>query len=236
MYAKKLSSLGYAVLLVCSCSILGLAQAAGHDHQHGATVASGPKFLGMGDGLTTCAVTGETLANKNISGDFYGRKVYFCCEGCLAKAQQNPEIYVRQSADAKPAAASVDAKPHGEHQQSERKFLGVGDGITTCPVTGDPVNKDSKGEVNGRVFYVCCSACIDQIKKDPDLYLKPEKKDGGSEATFLGKGDGITTCPVTGEPISKDVKVEINGKTVYACCAGCIDQIKKNPDLYLKKN
>ena len=112
----------------------------------------------------------------------------------------------------------------------------MGDGLTTCPVTGDPVNKEFKGEVNGRVFYVCCPSCIDQIKKDPDLYLKAEKTDGGSEPKFLGKGDGVTTCPVTGEPISKDVKIEINGQTVYACCPGCIDQIKKNPDLYLKKN
>ena len=236
MYAKRLSSVCYAFLLVCSCSILGLAQTAGHDHQHGAAVASDQKFLGMGDGVTTCAVTGEELANKNISGDFYGRTVYFCCPGCLAKAQKNPELYVSKTVDAKPAATAVAAKPHGEHHQDEKKFLGKGDGITTCPVTGEPVDKEAKGEVNGRVFYVCCAGCIDQIKKDPDLYLKPEKTGGGSEPKFLGKGDGVTTCPVTGEPISKDVKTEINGKTIYACCAGCIDQIKKNPDLYLKKN
>ena len=54
------------------------------------------------------------------------------------------------------------------------------------------------------------------------------------EAKFLGKGDGITTCPVTGEAISKEVKAEINGRTIYACCADCLEAVKKNPELYLK--
>jgi hypothetical protein len=51
---------------------------------------------------------------------------------------------------------------------------------------------------------------------------------------FLGKGDGVTTCPVTGEPVDKEVSAEINGRTVYFCCASCRDAVKKNPELYLK--
>lgn len=52
--------------------------------------------------------------------------------------------------------------------------------------------------------------------------------------TFLGKGDGITTCPVTGEPVNKNISAEINGKTIYFCCESCRDAVKKNPALYLK--
>jgi YHS domain-containing protein len=51
---------------------------------------------------------------------------------------------------------------------------------------------------------------------------------------FLGKGDGVTTCPVTGEPVDKEVSAEINGRTAYFCCASCRDAVKKNPELYLK--
>lgn len=51
---------------------------------------------------------------------------------------------------------------------------------------------------------------------------------------FLGRGDGISTCPVTGEPVNKDFNTEINGRTVYFCCASCRDAAKKNPALYLK--
>jgi YHS domain-containing protein len=54
------------------------------------------------------------------------------------------------------------------------------------------------------------------------------------EKTFLGRGDGMSTCPVTGEPINKDFSAEINGRTVYFCCASCRDAAKKSPELYLK--
>jgi Cu+-exporting ATPase len=165
---------------------------------------------------------------------FLAATVYFCCGGCLAKAQKEPALYIKATAAEQAKAA-----------QASSEFLGKGDGIETCPVTGEPVNKTLKAEVNGRTFYVCCEGCIETVKKSPDLYLKPEKKApahddhaaGNSGAgAFLGKGDGVTTCPVTGEPISKDVKVEIAGRTVYACCAGCLATIAKNPELYLKKN
>jgi YHS domain-containing protein len=214
----------------------GLTAMAQHDahagHKH-ANAADG-KFLGKGDGITTCPVTGEAVT-KNISGEFFGRTVYFCCPGCLEKAKQSPGLYV------KPTAVAAQSSQKSE----EKKFLGKGDGLETCPVTGEPVNKQFKGEVDGRVFYVCCPGCLDQVKKDPDLYLRPEKKEDGhaghdnaTSATgkFLGKGDGITTCPVTGEPINKEVSAVIDGRTIYACCAGCLDAVKKNPELYLKKN
>ena len=51
---------------------------------------------------------------------------------------------------------------------------------------------------------------------------------------FLGKGDGVTTCPVTGEPVNKNVSAEIFGRTVYFCCENCRDTVKKTPELYIK--
>ncbi|HEX4946692.1 MAG TPA: hypothetical protein VFZ34_08520 [Blastocatellia bacterium] len=61
----------------------------------------------------------------------------------------------------------------------------------------------------------------------PDTKAEPQK--------FLGKGDGVTTCPVTGEAVDKNISAEINGKTVYFCCASCRDAVQKNPALYLKE-
>ncbi len=61
----------------------------------------------------------------------------------------------------------------------------------------------------------------------PEAKTEPKK--------FLGKGDGVTTCPVTGEAVDKNMSTEINGKTVYFCCASCRDAVKKNPELYLKE-
>lgn len=61
----------------------------------------------------------------------------------------------------------------------------------------------------------------------PDAKAEPKK--------FLGKGDGVTTCPVTDELVDKNISAEINGKTVYFCCASCREAVKKNPELYLKE-
>lgn len=62
----------------------------------------------------------------------------------------------------------------------------------------------------------------------PDAKVEPKK--------FLGKGDGVTTCPVTGEAVDKNISAEINGKTVYFCCVSCREAVMKNPELYLKQN
>ncbi len=208
------------------------------------------KFLGKGDGVASCPVTGEDIHNKDVKGQFFGRTVYFCCAGCLDEARANPAAYIMKTHAQQVAATKNLPKAEGHHSDhhaqdsksdakqdskgGERKFLGKGDGIETCPVTGEPVNKNLKYEVDGRSFYVCCEGCADTVKKDPDLYLKPvdgEKK----EQPFLGKGDGIETCPVTGEPVNKDLKGEADGQTFYVCCAGCLDTVKQNPAAYLKK-
>ncbi|HSB07918.1 MAG TPA: hypothetical protein VLM38_00290 [Blastocatellia bacterium] len=61
-------------------------------------------------------------------------------------------------------------------KNEEKAFLGRGDGITTCPVTGEPVNKNFSAELNGRTVYFCCASCRDAVKKNPELYLKPETR------------------------------------------------------------
>ncbi len=61
--------------------------------------------------------------------------------------------------------------------------------------------------------------------------LPGERKE---EAAFVGKGDGVTTCPVTGEPVNKDVKFGFYGRTVYFCCESCRDAAKKTPERFIK--
>jgi YHS domain-containing protein len=220
----------------------------GHQHNHKTTTEkANDKFLGKGDGVESCPVTGEAILNKDVKGVFYGRTVYFCCPGCLAKAKTSPAAYIKKTRAEQVAATKSLPKTEDHHdgdhhavaktqdsQKGEQKFLGKGDGIETCPVTGEPVNKNVKAEINGRTVYACCEMCLETVKKSPDLYLKKDSAEK-SEQAFLGKGDGIETCPVTGEPVNKDFKVEIQGKTVYVCCPSCLDTIKQNPDLYLKK-
>jgi YHS domain-containing protein len=45
-------------------------------------------------------------------------------------------------------------------------------------------------------------------------------------------------CPVSGERLGamdKPVKITVKGQTVFLCCAGCENAIKKDPDKYLAK-
>jgi hypothetical protein len=44
-----------------------------------------------------------------------------------------------------------------------------------------------------------------------------------------------TTCPVLGGEIDKNLFVDYEGKRIYVCCAGCIDELKKDPGKYIKK-
>ncbi len=55
------------------------------------------------------------------------------------------------------------------------------------------------------------------------------------ESTFIGKGDGVSTCPVTGEPVNKDFKFGFYGRTVYFCCQSCLDAAKSNPERYIRR-
>ncbi len=61
--------------------------------------------------------------------------------------------------------------------------------------------------------------------------LPGEKKE---EAAFVGKGDGIETCPVTGEPVNKEIKFGFFGRTVYFCCESCLEAAKKTPERFIK--
>src|SRR5262245_29308766 len=201
------------------------------------------EFLGKGDGVKTCPVTGEEILNKDVKGQFFNRTVYFCCPECLAEAKKNPAAYLKRTQAAQVAATKNLPKSEGHHgdhhaqnpkdgekqdsKDEEKKFLGKGDGIETCPVMGSPVNKSFKNEVNWRVFYVCCPGCAEVVKQNPELYLKPIEGENKKEPEFLGKGDGVATCPVTGEAIDTALKGEVDGQTFYVCCAGCIDMVKK---------
>jgi YHS domain-containing protein len=45
-------------------------------------------------------------------------------------------------------------------------------------------------------------------------------------------------CPVSGEllgEMAKPYKVTIKGQTIFLCCSGCEDDLKKDPDKYLAK-
>ena len=42
---------------------------------------------------TTCPVMGGKI-NKDIYTEYNGKKVYFCCAGCVEKFKEDPEQYI----------------------------------------------------------------------------------------------------------------------------------------------
>jgi YHS domain-containing protein len=42
---------------------------------------------------------------------------------------------------------------------------------TTCPVSGDKIDKNVFVEYKGKKVYFCCSMCVDQFNKDPEKYI-----------------------------------------------------------------
>lgn len=69
----------------------------------------------------------------------------------------------------------------------------------------------------------------DIVKQSIDI------KDLISSPIFEGRGDGETTCPVTGEKIiNAAYQFEYAGRKVLFCCKGCYQRAKHNPSKYLK--
>lgn len=55
------------------------------------------------------------------------------------------------------------------------------------------------------------------------------------EAKKPSEGKAQTMCPVMDGKINKSLHVDVEGKRIYVCCAGCIGAIKKDPAKYIKK-
>ena len=42
-------------------------------------------------------------------------------------------------------------------------------------------------------------------------------------------------CPVMNGKIDEKIFVDYQGKRIYFCCTGCVEEFKKDPEKYLKK-
>jgi len=47
-------------------------------------------------------------------------------------------------------------------------------GNKICPVSGEKIDEEMKAtyEYEGKIYNFCCSACIDEFKKDPEKYIE----------------------------------------------------------------
>lgn len=88
-----------------------------------------------------------------------------------SKDVKAPPASSNDSQAAKPAAAQT---PSGLNDLPEAdRILALKQRI--CPVSGEPLGsmgKPVKMTVKGRVVFLCCAGCEEEITKSPDKYLK----------------------------------------------------------------
>ena len=51
---------------------------------------------------------------------------------------------------------------------------------TTCPVMGGPIDKSLYVDVKGKRIYLCCAACEDAVRAEPDKYIQKIERRGES--------------------------------------------------------
>jgi YHS domain-containing protein len=97
-----------------------------------------------------------------------------------------------------------------------------------CPVSGGPVVEKYRTEYTDKAsglsqyVYVCCEGCMKEFSQSPDTFVAKMSKEEREAIT------PNTTCPVSGEPVSKDKVVEFEGRKVYFCCDNCVAKYKKD--------
>lgn len=57
-------------------------------------LANAMEMLAKMSEQTKCPIMDGNAINKDIFTTYKGKKVYFCCQGCVAKFEADPEVYV----------------------------------------------------------------------------------------------------------------------------------------------
>lgn len=93
----------------------------------------------------TCPVTKEPV-DPDVFFESDGKKVYFCCKGCINKYRRDPSKY------ASSLASSYTYQ-------------------TKCPVTDEEIDPQAFTTAgNGMNIYFCCKGCDKRFFKDPQKY------------------------------------------------------------------
>ncbi len=74
------------------------------------TLAFGPALAAESKPQTTCPVLGGNI-DKQVYTDYKGKRIYFCCQGCDAEFQKDPEKYLKKMQEQGVTPEAVPAAP-----------------------------------------------------------------------------------------------------------------------------
>jgi transposase-like protein len=164
-----------------------------------------------------CPISGEEMAEDTVNLVRDGRLIRVCCKGCIKKVDQDPAAMV----------AAIDAAVKAEQGPSYP--------LTTCPVSGEPMEKPVEYVHGTRLVRFCCDDCKAKFAKDSTATMA--KVDAALIAAQL-KTYKVDVCPVSGEKLGAmgdPVDVLYGTRLVRLCCGGCKKAVaKKGPEVVAK--
>lgn len=105
-------------------------------------------------------------------------------------------------------AVAQEAKPAASGQKADAKAQPA---ELTCPVSGEPIQKNAFTYFKNRRVYFCCKNCLGKFEKDPGKYSDGVTKQW--EANKLLRVQVL--CPVTGKVVDRKVYVEGDDDRIY---------------------
>ena len=138
------------------------------------------------------------------------------------------------SADERSPVAATDQATSTTNEGHDPAVAEGGKPQTTCPVSGQPIDKASSVDFQGQRIYFCSAGCKADFRKDPERFFAKIAADKVTLENIQ------TTCPVSGETLGagdlgKPVTIVHKGRTVKLCCQGCASKFEKEPAKYLAK-
>ncbi len=131
---------------------------------------------------TTCPVMKGNAIDKKLFVDYEGKRIYVCCNVCLAEVKKDPAKYLAElkTEGQEPEVIAAAAKPIEAAPAAVAPAAATTlKPQTTCPVMkGNPIDKKLFVDADGKRIYVCCKGCIAQVKKDPAKAIAELKSEG----------------------------------------------------------
>ncbi len=172
-----------------------------------------------------CPITGADI-NADFTTEHEGHVIAFCCGDCLAQFEEDPSAHAEE-VDALIAAAE---SPDGDAPVNSE-----------CPFTGASASADFTAEYEGHVIAFCCGDCLTRFEDDPEAHAgeladilpsgEADSAEDAADDTVAG-GPINSTCPVTGEPVNRNLTTEYEGQLVAFCCGGCLAQFESDPESF----
>ncbi len=173
----------------------------GHEH-------ATPPIAGQGG--ATDPVCGMKVRPEKAAAsfDYKGETYYFCCSGCRAKFEADPEKYLaKQPAPIAQATEAIDP---------------------VCGMKVKPEKAAASFDYKGKTYYFCCPGCRAKFEADPEKYLAKLREAQASEAI-----DPV--CGMKVKPEKAAASYEYKAKTYYFCGTSCRAKFEADPDKFLSK-